>query len=142
VKREVHALEAELAELGETLEAPKPRPSEPARHKIYHATRRVQMQTVDWPAPGEIDEDNPLCFHDDRGDGMPTCGQPLRTWTDFKTDTTHQAYLLRFAAGPVDCGKCANITGAVQGYEPLAEPQGDSVRTVSGGAFETDRGRH
>ena len=26
--------------------------------------------------------------------------------------------------------------------EPLSEPQGDSVRTVSGGAFETNRRRH
>ena len=26
--------------------------------------------------------------------------------------------------------------------EPLSEPQGDSVRTVSGGGFETDRSRH
>jgi hypothetical protein len=28
------------------------------------------------------------------------------------------------------------------GSEPLAEPQGESVRTVSGGAFESDRRRH
>jgi hypothetical protein len=28
------------------------------------------------------------------------------------------------------------------GSEPLAEPQGDSVRTVSGGAFESNRRRH
>ena len=26
--------------------------------------------------------------------------------------------------------------------EPLSEPQGDSVRTVSGGGFETNRRRH
>jgi hypothetical protein len=142
VKREVHELEAELAALGDMLEAPKPRRSEAPRRKIYHATHRIQMQTVDWPAPGEIDEDGPLCFHEDRGDGMPACGQPLRTWTDFKTDTMYPTYWLRFGAGPVDCGKCANVTGAVLGYEPLAEPQGDSVRTVPGGAFEMNRRRH
>lgn len=29
-----------------------------------------------------------------------------------------------------------------QPFEPLAEPQGNSVRTVSGGGFETNRRRH
>ena len=53
----------------------------------------------------------------------------MRRWTDFKTGTTYQTYWLGFDAGMVDCGKCANVTGAVLGYEPLAEPQGDSVRT-------------
>jgi hypothetical protein len=77
------------------------------------------MQTVDWPASGEIDEDSPLCFHEDRGDGMPACGQPLRTWTDFKTGTAYQPQWLGFDAGMVDCGKCANVTRAVLGYEPL-----------------------
>jgi hypothetical protein len=98
VKREAQELEAELVALGEPLEASKPRQVQ-ARRGVYQATPRVQMQTVDWPAPGEIDEDIPLCFHEDRGDGMPACGQPLRTWTDFKTGTTYQTYWLRFDAG-------------------------------------------
>jgi hypothetical protein len=51
-------------------------------------------------------------------------------------------YWHRFGEGPVDCGKCANVSGEPTGYEPLAEPQGESVRTVSGGAFEMNRSRH
>ena len=49
---------------------------------------------------------------------------------------------VRHGPGPVECGKCANISGEPTGYEPLAEPQGASVRTVSGGAFEMNRRRH
>jgi hypothetical protein len=141
VKQEVREMEAELAARGEAVETPQPRRVQ-ARSGVYHATHRVQLQTVDWPAPGELDEDSPLCFHENRGDGMPACGQPLRTWTDFKTDTTYETYWARYGAGPVDCGKCANVTGAARGYEPLAEPQGESVRTVSRGAFEMNRKRH
>jgi hypothetical protein len=41
------------------------------------------------------------------------------------------------------CGWCLHDTGPVGvGVEPLNEPQGDSVRTVSGGAFEMNRRRH
>ena len=46
------------------------------------------------------------------------------------------------STGLVDCGKCANNPNRDDRPEPLAEPQGESVRTVSGGAFETNRGRH
>ncbi len=38
---------------------------------------------------------------------------------------------------------CLEDTGrSGVGTEPIVEPQGDSVRTVSGGAFETNRRRH
>ena len=41
------------------------------------------------------------------------------------------------------CHWCMNDSGVSGlGSEPLIEPQGDSVRTVSGGGFETDRRRH
>jgi hypothetical protein len=41
------------------------------------------------------------------------------------------------------CGHCLNQTGLIGvGTQPLAEPQGNSVRTVSGGAFEMNRRRH
>ena len=36
----------------------------------------------------------------------------------------------------------ATFSGAVVGGKPLAEPQGESVRAVSGGAFEMNRDRH
>jgi hypothetical protein len=32
------------------------------------------------------------------------------------------------------------VSGEPTGYEALAKPQGDSLRTVSGGAFEMNRG--
>ena len=38
------------------------------------------------------------------------------------------------------CMEDSGVSGLTT--EPLSEPQGDSVRTVSGGAFETNRGRH
>lgn len=41
------------------------------------------------------------------------------------------------------CLHCLNQTGPIGvGTEPLVEPQGDSVRIVSGGAFETNRRGH
>jgi len=41
------------------------------------------------------------------------------------------------------CHWCLEDTGrSGLTTEPLIEPQGDSVRTVSGGAFETNRDRH
>jgi hypothetical protein len=116
VKGEVQESEAELAARGETLGAHEPRRPEASRSKINRATHRVQMQTFDWPAPDEIDEDSPLCFHEDRGDGTAACGQPLKPWMD-ADGTVRQTYWARFGQGPVDCGKCANVTGAVCGYE-------------------------
>ena len=38
------------------------------------------------------------------------------------------------------CMEDSGVSGL--GSEPLVEPQGDSVRTVSGGGFETNRRRH
>jgi hypothetical protein len=41
------------------------------------------------------------------------------------------------------CHWCLEDTGrSGVGREPIVQPQGDSVRTVSGGAFETIRRRH
>ena len=56
--------------------------------------------------------------------------QQLNDWTDPKTGKRWRSVWLRHGPGPVDCGKCANVSGELTGYERLAEPQGDSVRTV------------
>ena len=99
----------------------------------------VQMLTV-----GEERPDEPhdiLAVHEDRGDGTALCGQPLTSWMDHD-GTRHEVFWGRYAEGPVNCGRCARIAAETPGYEPLMEPQGDSVRTVSGGAFETNRQRH
>jgi hypothetical protein len=132
----IRELEAALKARGEKLEPErKPNASTTAR-KIYHAQHRVQMTSVGWEG------ENTLAMHEDRGDGTALCGQPLRDWTDPRTGIRWRIVWSRHGPGPVDCGKCANISGESTGYEPLAEPHGESVRTVSGGAFETNRRRH
>jgi hypothetical protein len=94
------------------------------------------MTSVGWEG------ENTLAMHEDGGDSTALCGQGLRDWTDPKTGIRWPSRWLGHGPGPVDCGKCANISGEPTGYEPLAEPQGESVRTLSGGAFETNRRRH
>ena len=90
----------------------------------------------------DTDEETRLAFHEDKGDGTALCGQPANDWTDPKTGIHYRGVWRRHGPGPVSCGKCANVSGEARGYESLAEPQGESVRTVSGGAFEMDRRRH
>lgn len=134
-RRRVREMKTELEARGETLEPE--RRSAPTRteRKIYVAQRRVQMVADGWEG------DNTLAMHEDSGDGAALCGQQLRDWTD-PTGKRWRIVWLRHGPGPVDCGRCANISGEPTGYEPLAEPQGESVRTVSGGAFEMNRRGH
>jgi hypothetical protein len=135
VKRRVQEMKAELEARGEKLEPE--RRSAPTRteRKIYYAQQRVQMVAEGWEG------ENTLAMHEDRGDGTALCGQQLRDWTDPEGKRWRSVWL-RHGPGRVECGKCANVSGEPTGYEPLAEPQGDSVRTVSGGAFEMNPRRH
>jgi len=136
IRRRVRETEAELEARGETLEPERRTVPKRTGLKIYDAPHRVQMSVDGWEG------ENTLALHEDRGDGTALCGQPLNDWADPKTGTRWPSVWLRHGPGPVDCGKCANVSGEPTGYEPLAEPQGKSVRTVSGGAFETNRRRH
>ena len=95
------------------------------------------MHTVNTPP----DNDPSLSYHEDRGDGLPLCGQPLNPWTD-ENGVLRDVEWAPHGPGLVDCGKCANNPNRDDKPEPLAEPQGDSVRSVSGGGFETNRRRH
>jgi hypothetical protein len=135
VRRRVREMKAELEAHGETLEPERRTAPTSTERKIYHAQHRVQMGAEEWA-------ENTLAMHEDRGDGTALCGQQLKDWTDPRTGKRWRSVWLRHGPGPVDCGRCANISGEPTGYEPLAEPQGESVRTVSGGAFETNRRRH
>jgi hypothetical protein len=94
------------------------------------------MHTVNTPP----DHDPTLCYHEDRGDGLPLCGQSLNPWTD-DSGVLREVECAPHGPGQVDCGKCANNPNRDDTPEPLAEPQGESVRTVSGGAFEMNRSR-
>jgi len=132
-KRRISEIEAELEARGEPLEPPPKRGREANRRKIYQAQHTVQMTAVGWEG------ENTLAMHEDRGDGTALCGQGLTDWTDPKTGIRWRSVWLRHSPGPVDCGRCANASSELTGYEPLVEPQGDSVRTVSGGAFEMNR---
>ena len=136
VRRRVQEMKAELEARGETLEPERRTAPTRTESKIYYAQRRVQGGADGWEG------ENTLAMHEDRGDGTPLCGQPIKDWTDPKTGKRWRVVWLRHGPGPVECGKCANISGEPTGYEPLAEPQGASVRTVSGGAFEMNRRRH
>jgi hypothetical protein len=129
-------MKTELEARGETLEPERRTAPTRTEDKIYHAQHRVQMGSDGWEG------ENTLATHEDCGDGTALCGQALRDWTDPKTGKRWRVVWLRLGPGPVNCGKCANISGEPTGYEPLAEPQGESVRTVSGGAFEMSRRRH
>ena len=140
-KRQVREMRAELEARGETLQVPKP--PEPQRGSVpntsYRAVHRVQMLTVGDERPDEPPDI--LAVHEDRGDGTALCGQPLTSYMD-RDGTRHDVFWARYGEGPVNCGRCARIAAETPGYEPLMEPQGESVRTVSGGAFETNRRRH
>lgn len=142
-ERLVRELKAELKGLGGTLETRK-RASPKKAGKVtplYNATHRVRHHTIGTPPdPDETIKDFPR-FHEDGGDGTPLCGTPLTTWHD-KDGVKHDTDWQRYGPGPVQCGSCANRTSTPVSttYEPLE--QGDSVRTVSGGAFEMNRRRH
>ena len=85
------------------------------------------MHTVGTPP----DDDPGLCFHEDRGDGVALCGQPLKPWVD-ESGALRDVEWSQFGAGPVDCGKCANISGAVVGTSPSGSRRASRGRTVSG----------
>ncbi|MFZ0976590.1 MAG: hypothetical protein WAN22_30500 [Solirubrobacteraceae bacterium] len=135
--REIREMEDALEARGEP-----PEPEPPERPKApqpngYYTPQRLKMHTVD-TAP---DDDPQLCYHEDRGDGLPLCGQPLNPWTD-ENGVLREVEWAAHGPGLVDCGKCLNNPNRDDRPVPLAEPRGDSVRTVSGGAFEMNRSRH
>ena len=135
--REIREMEDELEARGEL-----PEPEPPERPKApqpngYYTPQRLKMHTVDTPP----DDDPKLCYHEDRGAGLPLCGQPLNPWTD-ENGILREVEWAPHGPGLVDCGKCLNNPNRDDRPVPLAEPQGDSVRTVSGGAFEMNRSRH
>jgi hypothetical protein len=136
-RRSIVEMEQELESRGEP---PEPEPAKPKRAsqpKGYYTSQRLKMHTVNTPP----DDEPTLCYHEDRGDGLPLCGQALNPWTD-ENGVPQDVEWAPHGPGPVDCGKCANNPNRDDSPQPLAEPQGESVRTVSGGAFETNRGRH
>jgi hypothetical protein len=138
-RNRIRELEAALAARGEMVEPEAGPSASTSQRKIYHAEHRVQMTAAGWE--GKTVEST-LATHEDRGDGTGLCGQGLRDWTDPNTGVRWRMVWSPQGPGPVTCGRCANASGEPTGYEPLAEPQGESVRTVSGGAFETNRRRH
>lgn len=135
-KQRISQIEAELEARGEELEPLPKRTHQARRPTIYHAQHRVQMAADGWEG------ENTLAMHEDRGDGTALCGQPLGDWTDPKTGKRWHSAWAGHGPGPVDCGKCATVSGELAGHEPLVEPQGASVTTVSGGAVEMNRRRH
>lgn len=135
-RNRIRELEAALEARGEKLEPERKPIASRTAGKIYDAQHRVQMVGEGWEG------ENTLAMHEDRGDGTALCGQPLRDWTDPKTGKRWRSMWLRHGAGPVNCGKCAHVSGEPTGFETLAEPHGESVQTVSGGAFETNTRRH
>jgi hypothetical protein len=144
-KRAIEAWEEELVALGGTVppEPPRRKPSTGRYAPIYDASRRVRMESQDRATGRQANQgESVLAFHEDRGDRTPLCGQSLNDWTDPKTGIRYTSFWAQHGHGPVSCGKCANVSGEPRSYESLAEPQGDSVRTVSGGAFEMNRRRH
>lgn len=137
--RTIAEMQDELAARGEP---PEPEPERStsksaSQPKGYHTPQRLKMHTVNTPP----DDDPGLCYHEDRGDGLPLCGQPLNPWTD-ENGVLRNVEWAPHGSGLVDCGKCANNPNRDDRPEPLAEPQGESVRTVPGGAFEMNRSRH
>jgi hypothetical protein len=71
--RNIVEMEDELEARGEP-----PKPERASQPKGYYTPQRLKMHTVDTPP----DDDPTLCYHEDRGDGLPLCGQPLNPWTD------------------------------------------------------------
>jgi hypothetical protein len=76
--REIREMEDELEARGESPEAEAPERAKAPQPTGYYTPQRLKMHTVD-TAP---DDDPQLCYHEDRGDGLPLCGQPLNPWTD------------------------------------------------------------
>jgi hypothetical protein len=113
-------IEAELEARGEPPEREPAKPQQGPQPKGYHTPQRLKMHTVDTPP----DDDATLCYHEDRGDGMPLCGQPLNPWTD-ENGALREVEWAPHGPGVVDCGKCANNPYRDHRPEPLAEPQGD-----------------
>ena len=109
VKRHISEIEAELERRGETVEPERERAPETKRRRIYHADHRVRME---FP---EHEGEPTLAMHEDRGDGTALCGQALNDWTDPKTGLRYRSVWRRHGAGPVDCGKCANVSGEPTG---------------------------
>ena len=135
--RTIGEMEDELERRGEPAEPEPPKPKPKFQPKGYYTPQRLKMHTINTPP----DDEPTLCHHEDRGDGLPLCGQPLNPWTDENGDLRDVEWAAH-GPGLVDCGKCANNPNRDDRPEPLAEPQGTSVRTVSGGAFEMNRSRH
>jgi hypothetical protein len=135
--RSIVEMEAELEARGEPPEPEPSKPEQAPQPKGYYTSQRLWMHTVNTPP----DDEPTLCYDEDRGDGLPLCGQPLNPWTD-ENGVLRDVEWAPHGPGLVDCGKCANNPNRDDRPEPLAEPQGQSVRSVSGGAFEMNRSRH
>ena len=76
--REIREMEDELEARGEPPEPEPPERAKAPQPTGYYMLQRLKMHTVD-TAP---DDDPQLCYHEDRGDGLPLCGQPVNPWTD------------------------------------------------------------
>jgi hypothetical protein len=121
--RSIVEMEHELEARGEPPEPEPPKPKRASQPKGYYTPQRLKMHTVDTPP----DDDPSLCFHEDRGDGLPLCGQPLNPWTD-EDGVLRDVEWASHGPGLVDCGKCANNPNRDDRPELLAEPRGESVR--------------
>ena len=102
-------MEDELEARGEPPEPEPPERAEAAQPTGYYMLQRLKMHTVD-TAP---DDDPQLCYHEDRGDGLPLCGQPLNPWTD-ENGVLREVEWAPHGPGLVDCGKCLTTrTGTI-----------------------------
>ena len=120
-KQRVRRLEAEAKERGLDTTPRKPATK---THADY-AGRKMVVVTED-NKPGGV-------IH------ITRCRTVERWWPTYVRDATDD----ELATITEICGHCLNDVGPTGfGSEPLAEPQGESVRTVSGGGFETNRRRH
>jgi hypothetical protein len=63
----------------------------------YHADKRLQITTLDGKNPAPA-------VHEDRTDGSPVCGTPLRSLRGMALKYTS------LPAGDVTCGRCTHIT--------------------------------
>ena len=71
--RSIVEMEDELEARGEAPEPKPPKPKPASQPTGYYTQQRLKMHTVKTPP-----DDNPaLSYHEDRGDGLPLCGQPL-----------------------------------------------------------------
>ena len=65
--RNIVEIENELEARGEPPEPEPLKPDRASQPKGYYTPQRLKMHTVDTPP----DDDPTLCYHDDRGDGLP-----------------------------------------------------------------------